>query len=314
MNFEIITGKIISVNISERKGTIKHPVEQIELDENGIVGDAHSGRWHRQVSLLGVESIDRFNRTVDGQFGPGDFAENITTEGIDYGKVSILDVLRIGGVELEITQIGKKISDEDWGNYDFVGKYITPRESVFARVVRGGIIRKNDEIRYIPHKFKIKIITSSDRASLGEYEDKSGPMVQQLLEKFFADKRWHTDFERIIIPDDENKLRNLLEKFRDEDVDLIFTTGGTGIGPHDITPDVVASMCDKIIPGIMDYIRMKYGAEIPNALLSRSIACVMSNSLVYTLPGSTKAVREYIAEILKSLEHSIYMLHGIDIH
>ncbi|MCD6595243.1 MOSC domain-containing protein [bacterium] len=314
MAFEIKTGKVISVNVSEQKGTIKHPVQQIELDENGIVGDAHSGRWHRQISLLAIESINRFNRTIGGKFNVGDFAENITTQGIDFSKSSLLDRLQIGDVELEITQIGKEIGDEDWENYDFVGKYITPRESVFARVLNGGIIKAGNEIEYLPHKFAIKIITLSDRASAGDYEDRSGPKILEFLEHFFADKRWHTDFERVIIPDNENKLRKLLEKFSNDNIDLIFTTGGTGVGPHDITPDIVGSMCDKLIPGIMDCIRIKYGAENPNALISRAIAGIIKNSLVYTLPGSTKAVREYIPEISKTLEHLIYMLHGIDTH
>ena len=94
----------------------------------------------------------------------------------------------------------------------------------------------------------------------------------------------------------------------------MITTGGTGIGPRDFTPDVVQSMLDKEIPGLMELIRMKYGQEKPAALLSRSVAGVMGKSLVFTLPGSVRAVSEYMSEILRSLNHMIFMLNGIDLH
>ena len=95
---------------------------------------------------------------------------------------------------------------------------------------------------------------------------------------------------------------------------LIFTTGGTGIGPRDITVDTIAPMIEKEIPGIMEMIRVKYGMEKPNALLSRGIAGIIGKSLIFTLPGSLKAVNEYMKEISKILEHSIYMQYGVDIH
>ena len=117
-----------------------------------------------------------------------------------------------------------------------------------------------------------------------------------------------------LIPDDSHKLEELLNKAKEELVDIVITTGGTGIGPRDFTPDVVKSVLDKEIPGIMEMIRMKYGAEKPAALTSRSVAGVMGKSLVFTLPGSVRAVNEYMAEICKSLMHLVYMLHGLDTH
>jgi len=99
-----------------------------------------------------------------------------------------------------------------------------------------------------------------------------------------------------------------------EAYDIIVTTGGTGLGKRDITPDVIKPMLDKEIPGIMEHIRLKYGADKPNALVSRSIAGVMDTTLVYVLPGSTKAVHEYLHEITPTLEHSLRMIHGVDNH
>jgi len=95
---------------------------------------------------------------------------------------------------------------------------------------------------------------------------------------------------------------------------VIVTTGGTGIGPRDITPEVVTALCQKQIPGIMEHIRAKFGAANPNALLSRSVAGVAGRSQIYALPGSVRAVEEYLGEILKTLEHVLCMLHGLDVH
>jgi molybdenum cofactor synthesis domain-containing protein len=109
-------------------------------------------------------------------------------------------------------------------------------------------------------------------------------------------------------------LKDLLTEAISGQFDIIITTGGTGIGPRDITPDIVRSVIEKEIPGIMEMIRFKYGAEKPNALLSRSVAGVAGKSLIFTLPGSVKAVNEYMAEITRSVKHALYMLHGLDTH
>jgi len=110
------------------------------------------------------------------------------------------------------------------------------------------------------------------------------------------------------------QLKALLKQLIDQNTDIVFTTGGTGIGPRDITPDVVKSLLDKEIPGIMEMIRVKYGMQFPNALISRSIAGVAGKTLIYALPGNPKAVKEYSDEIFKTVEHSFRMLYNIDEH
>ena len=95
---------------------------------------------------------------------------------------------------------------------------------------------------------------------------------------------------------------------------MIITSGGTGIGPKDITVETVRPLLTKEIPGIMEYIRVKYGSHKPNALLSRGVAGIIGKSLIYTIPGSVKAADEYMAEILKTLNHTILMQYGIDAH
>ena len=165
----------------------------------------------------------------------------------------------------------------------------------------------------IPEKYDILIITLSDRASRGEYEDQSGPEIQAMVSDFFRKHGWPCIIERVLQPDDSSELGKLLEEAKDR-YNIIITTGGTGIGPKDITVETIRPLLEKEIPGIMEFIRVKYGATHPAALLSRGVAGITGKSLVYTLPGSVRAVREYLEEILKTLEHTILMQYGIDTH
>ncbi len=306
--------KILSVNISEEKGTVKKPVEEITLNHNGVMDDAHSGPWHRQVSLLGKESFDRFSVQAGRQLAFGEFAENLTTEGIELVKTSPLDRFVGENVELEITQIGKECHGSSCAIFKEVGNCVMPKEGIFARVIRQGSIKPGDILEYVPRVIRFQVVTLSDRASKGQYEDRSGPRIVQILNDHFDKRPRNIEVESIIIPDDAASLSVVMEKATYEEIDVIITTGGTGIGPRDITVETVKPMLDKEIPGIMEMIRVKYGANKPNALLSRGVAGIMAESLVYTLPGSVKAVNEYMEEILKTLEHLIYMRHGLDVH
>ena len=189
-----------------------------------------------------------------------------------------------------------------------------PRVGIFCRVKKEGVIKAGDSIEYIPKIYNAIVITLSDRASAGEYEDKSGPKIIEFLEPYFKKLNVKFQIESRIIPDNKEKLEDIIIKSTRDKYDVIITTGGTGIGKRDITVDTVQPMLDKEIPGIMEMIRLKYGTEKPNALLSRGVAGVIDESIVYTLPGSVKAVQEYMTEILKTLNHLFYMLHGIDAH
>ena len=306
--------QVVSVNISTDKGTVKVPVDQVVINANGIVDDAHAGPWHRQISLLSSEDIARFGALHAQEFGYGDFAENITTAGLDLKKLAILDRLVLGDVELEVTQIGKKCHGGGCAIFQAVGKCVMPKEGIFCRVIRGGALAADIEIQHQARLLRVRTITLSDRASAGVYEDRSGPRIRQLIEEHFGGSRWHLHVDAVIIPDDENRLLAELDRAAEEDVDFLFTTGGTGIGPRDITPDVVAVRLDREIPGIMEFIRCKYGAEKPVAQLSRGVAGLMGRTFVYTLPGSVRAVNEYLAEITTTMEHLLLMLHGIDAH
>lgn len=306
--------KILSVNTSEKKGTVKKPVEQIQLTEIGVVGDAHSGKWHRQVSMLAAESISKFSAEAKRTISWGEFAENITTEGLLLHECRPLDRFRNENIELEVTQIGKKCHGDNCSIFREVGNCVMPKEGIFARVLKNGRLKPGDELEYLPKVINIHVITLSDRASAGEYADKSGPQIKNLAQTFFAGIKRQVLVTNHLIPDDPEQLKSLLKSAIDRQVDVVFTTGGTGIGPRDNTPETVRPLLDKEIPGIMELIRVKYGMEKPAALLSRGIAGVAEQTLIYTLPGSVKAVTEYCNEILPTIEHSMYMLAAIDSH
>jgi molybdenum cofactor synthesis domain-containing protein len=303
-----------SVNISEKKGTVKIPAGKIVFTAEGIEGDAHAGSWNRQVSMLGTESIRKFEKEAGRKIGYGEFAENITTTGMNLAGVHPLDRFISGELVLEVTQIGKKCHGKSCSIFTEVGDCIMPKEGIFCRVVSPGILKPGDAMEYSPKVFTVHVITLSDRASRGEYEDLSGPKIKDLVENFFSSLHLPSSVFYSLIPDDPSELRKRIRKFTGKKADIIFTTGGTGIGPRDITPDVIRPMLDKEIPGIMEMIRLKYGKEKPGALLSRSIAGITGQTLVYALPGSARAAGEYFAEISKTLLHSIFMMHRIDLH
>ncbi len=142
-------GKIVAVSVSDKKGTKKQNVPSAVLKENfGIIGDAHSGTLFRQVSLLAVESIDKI-RGKGLDVKPGDFAENITTQGLDLIKLKIGDRLSVGdGAILEITQIGKNCHRR-CAIYYQAGDCVMPKEGLFAKVLKGGIVKAGDSLEVI---------------------------------------------------------------------------------------------------------------------------------------------------------------------
>lgn len=142
--------KVISVNISEKKGVIKIPVNEILITENGVDKDAHAGDWHRQVSLLAKESIDKFEEVMGRKLEYGEFAENITTEGITLYTMKPGDKIKIADVEMEVTQIGKECHGSGCAIFTKVGKCVMPKEGIFAKVIKTGVIKPGDEIIQIP--------------------------------------------------------------------------------------------------------------------------------------------------------------------
>ncbi len=143
-----MTGKIIAVNVSLNKGERKTPVPEVTLRENhGIEGDAHAGDWHRQVSLLAQESIAKMV-ALGLDVKEGDFAENITTEGVDLVHLPIGTQMQLGEALLEVTQIGKECHNR-CAIYYQAGDCVMPKEGIFAKVLKGGVVRPGDAVKVL---------------------------------------------------------------------------------------------------------------------------------------------------------------------
>ena len=167
-------GKVIAICTSPARGTQKQPVPAARFTVDwGVVGDAHGGNWHRQVSLLSADKIEAFNaRGADVK--PGAFGENLVVEGIDFRSLPVGTLLRCGGVLLEMTQIGKECHSH-CEIYKKMGECIMPREGVFARVLVPGEIKVGDEMtlepRTAPRPWQAAVITLSDKGARGERVD-----------------------------------------------------------------------------------------------------------------------------------------------
>lgn len=149
------------------------------------------------------------------------------------------------------------------------------------------------------------VITVSDRASRGEYADRSGPAVRDLLTE--------AGYEVIrcyIIPDEKNKIIETLREECERGTPLIVTTGGTGFAPRDITPEATRAVIERECPGIAEYMRMRSAEITPRAFLSRGVAGICQGSLILNLPGSPKAACENLGFVLDSLQHGLDMLSG----
>ena len=142
-------GKVIAVNISEKKGVPKKTIEQGEFKvDHGLVGDAHAGNWHRQVSLLGIESINKMKALGIEGLCTGKFAENLTTEGLELWKLPIGTKLKIGDTLQEVTQIGKECHVK-CAIFQQIGSCIMPTEGIFTKVLKNGNIKAGDEIEIV---------------------------------------------------------------------------------------------------------------------------------------------------------------------
>lgn len=141
--------KVVAINISKKKGIPKEQIKEgIFIEDFGLEGDAHGGKWHRQISLLAQESIDKSIEMGAEDLVPGDFAENITTEGIVLYELPVGTKLQIGETVQEVTQIGKKCHDKCAIFYT-VGECVMPKEGIFTKIIKGGRVRPGDDIQII---------------------------------------------------------------------------------------------------------------------------------------------------------------------
>jgi molybdopterin adenylyltransferase len=153
---------------------------------------------------------------------------------------------------------------------------------------------------------KVAILTISDSCSKGQREDISGQTIKDML----ADDKFEI-CEYKIVPDEHQSIKEALINFSDElKADIVFTTGGTGFGPRDVTPETTIEVCQKMVPGLAEAMRSEGLKKTKKAILSRSVAAIRGNTLIINLPGSPKGVKESLEAILDVLPHAVKMMHG----
>ena len=257
-------GKIIAVCTSEKKGTPKSNVASCFLKPSwGLEGDAHGGDWHRQVSLLSYDKVCAFDPTIPH----GSFGENLLIEGVDLATLPIGTVLKCGEALLEVTQIGKECHTR-CKIYDRVGDCIMPREGIFAKVIKEGMVRVSDTCSILANatesnampkqstendhldnkeaknensllccshdnaKLTAAILTLSDKSTKGERTDVSGKIICDMLAN-----AGYSIIKQILLPDEKPLIeKTLIDLCDNHKVQLVLTTGGTGLSPRDVTP------------------------------------------------------------------------------
>lgn len=156
------------------------------------------------------------------------------------------------------------------------------------------------------YRWKAAVVTLSDKGYAGEREDKSGPLVREMIGAAGYDVQ-----EMILLPDDREEIKKCLLRLCDEDkMNIVFTTGGTGFAPRDCTPEATMAVADRNAPGIAEAMRAASMKITPRAMLSRGVSVIRGQTLIINLPGSPKAVRENLEAILPSLDHGLVILTG----
>ena len=230
-------------------------------------------------------------------------------EGLDFRSLPVGTRLYAGSAELVMTQIGKECHSH-CAIYKRMGECIMPKEGVFAKVVKEGIIRPGDVMRMeLPAQDRpltAAIITLSDKGARGERKDESGPAAKEMLEQ-----AGYEVVETLLIPDEPALLKTQLIRLADgRQLDLVLTSGGTGFSLRDQTPEATLAIADRNAPGIAEAIRFKSLQITDRAMLSRGASVIRGRTLIVNLPGSPKAVRESLGFIMDSLEHGIKILRG----
>ena len=302
-------GKVIAVCTSDRKGIQKHDVNTAHFSvEWGIDGDAHAGKWHRQISLLSADKIEAFNARGANVI-PGAFGENLVVEGFDFRALPVGTLLRCNDVLLEMTQIGKECHSH-CEIYKKMGECIMPREGVFARVLEPGTISVRDEMVIVPREghfpWQAAVITLSDKAAAGERKDESGPAIAKRLREASYEV-----VEEIVIPDDERVLKQQLIRLCDQrQLDLILTTGGTGCSARDVTPEATLAIADKNVPGIAEAMRAESLKITRHAMISRAASVIRGKTLIINLPGSPRACMENMDVFMDTIPHAMGLLRN----
>ena len=221
----------------------------------------------------------------------------------DYIEItSIVTAIAKTGVEMEALTA---VSVAALNIYDMVKMYGSDAKITDIRLIekKGG---KSDFKKDLEIKLKAAVVVCSDSVYQGKKEDKSGLIIKETLSKY---KNVKVKSYKIL-KDDVNMIKNHIISLVNNNIDIVFITGGTGLGPRDVTVEAIREITDKEIPGISEAMRSFGQERTPYSMLSRGISSLIRNSLIITLPGSSKGVKESLSAIIPYVFHSFYMIKG----
>jgi len=306
-------GVIRAVCTSQRKGTIKTAVETAcAVARHGLEGDAHAGDWHRQLSLLTEEDVDTM-RARGLELSPGAFGENLVIEGLGLAELGLGSRLRAGEVELAVSQLGK-VCHTRCAIYHRTGDCIMPRTGVFTEVVTGGELRPGLPVEVVEavsrETVQAAVLTVSDTCAAGAATDTAGPATADLLRSRLGARVVWAGVE----PDDRGRLAGRLKELAGRRLDLVVTTGGTGCGPRDVTPEATLDVIEREAPGLAEAMRDASMSVTHRAMLQRGVAGICRQTLILNLPGSRRGAEENLEAVLPALGHAVRLLRGDTAH
>lgn len=310
-----ITHKQISLRTAKATGILFCSPATIELIKNNQLPKGNLFDVARAAAFVGAKSTPQLLPhchpvSIDGMEISFDFLEKKNHENIfdssvfhRTGIVITGEAKSIGrtGIEMEMLTA---ISVAALEIYDMLKPVDKELEigSIKLLEKKGG---KSDRDRFITGKPSCAILVCSDSCATGEREDKSGKTIQAMLESLQVEVKAYN-----IVDDNKESIREQLQQWVDEEIQFIFTTGGTGLGPRDVTTETVKEMIEREAPGIAEAMRSYGQMRTPLAMLSRSVAGTIGNSLIISLPGSTGGVKESLEAILPNIFHASNMIKG----
>ncbi len=301
-------GKVLAVCTSEKKGLQKHDVHSAHFEtEWGIDGDAHAGKWHRQISLLSADKIEAFNQKGANVI-PGAFGENLVVDGFDFRALPVGTLLRCGDVLLEMTQIGKECHSH-CEIYKKMGDCIMPREGVFARVLEPGTITVGDEMVIVPREghfpWQAAVISLSANSD-SKCDNDLGTAISNRLTK-----SGYTVLEDLVVPKDARVLKQQIIRLCDQrQLDLILTTGGISCSKDDFTPEATLAVADKNVPGISEAIRSAAVQVCDKAMISHSASVIRGKTLIINLPDNLQACMDTMDVFMDTIPQAMAQLRG----
>jgi len=304
-------GSIISISISPEKGTAKTAVDSCIIETDfGIKGDAHAGS-EAQVTILPESSLKKYERLTGMKIVAGECSENMVVSGLDTECCPPGTEIRVGkDVVMEVIRIGKDVRDE-CPAYGRLRVCPVAEEGLFLKVLNGGDVCVGDKVEVTYRDggtmYRYAIITCSDKGSVGERQDLSAVEIEALVAKNLEYKKEYYS----VIPDEkEVLLRTLRHCVEDLKVDLVLTTGGTGLSERDITPEVTAEYIDRPVPGLAEFMRSQSAKVTNNGILSRGVTGIKEKTLIINLPGSPKGAAENLGFIMDAIPHALGIMTG----